>query len=54
MTKRRNLGSTDEIYKVDRHGHLPEIEKKIDTSPDRVIGPSIRSVSVFIIYLTGL
>jgi hypothetical protein len=26
--RRWNLGSMDEIYQVDRHNHLPEVEKK--------------------------
>jgi hypothetical protein len=40
-SKRRNLGSMNEIYQAGRHGHLPEVEKEnMDTLPDRVIGLS--------------
>jgi hypothetical protein len=27
-SRRRKLGSMDEIYQADQHGHLPEVEKK--------------------------
>jgi hypothetical protein len=42
------------FYQADQHGHLPKVERKTEISPDRVIGSSIRSVSAFIRYPTGL
>jgi hypothetical protein len=29
--RRRNPGSTDEIYQADRHGHLPKAEEEVLT-----------------------
>jgi hypothetical protein len=29
VSRRRNLGSTDEIYQADQHGHLPDVKKEI-------------------------
>jgi hypothetical protein len=48
-SRRRNLGSTDEIYQAGRHSHLPEVEKEnTSTLPDRVIDLRARSVSAVI------
>jgi hypothetical protein len=40
-SRRRKLGSMDEIYQTDWHNHLHEVEKEnTGTLPNRVIGLS--------------